>query len=112
MQPQFRSLRKSGWPGTRNCSPPTLLAAPTVVPRKLVLVADGGVSGRPLPYCMNAPIFQSLMAVRAHLLLNQLCVVYRILALNRNGWSIGSSDLSDSTKRMGRISVMDLDHVN
>src|SRR5580704_18527147 len=103
MQPQFRFLMNRGWPGTRNCSLP---------PMKLVVVAAGGVSGRPLPYCRKAPIFQSLTAFDTSLLLNHFCVTYRMLALNRNGWSVGSSDFTDGTKRMGRMAVSALDQVN
>src|SRR5689334_19487176 len=103
MQPQFRSFAKSGWLGSRNCSLP---------PRKFVLVAAGGVSGNPLPYCRNAPIDQSFVTVATSRFENHLWVVYRIFALNRNGWSVVSSDLMESTNRFGRIPTSAFDQVN
>ena len=45
-------------------------------------------------------------------LLNHFWVVYRMFALNRNGWSNEDSDLIEFTYRFGRISVNDFDQVN
>ena len=63
-------------------------------------------------FLRKAPNDQSLVAVASILLANHFCVVYRMFAFSRNGWSVGWTDLLDCTNRLGRMATKALDQVN
>ena len=80
----------------------------------MAVVCVGGVKGRPLPYCRNAPSCQSSVTQASTLLSDAFGVLYTTLALNRKGWSVAWIDLLELSglKRSSRVDAIALDQVN